>query len=135
METFVLAATALGSTGIMPLRLRARAFYVLFLHLLLVLTVGSLALRTLSRGGTLLIPFWENCHYSPYMHLDKGRVYALLAVSIGSLILVCGAKRRLIVAPPKQSAQSMSFVDSPYCCLLFLWVHLLTIIGILTFGF
>lgn len=135
METFVLAATALGSTGIMPLRLRARAFYVLFLHLLLALTVGSLALRTLSGGGTLLIPFWENCHYSPYMHLDEGRVYALLAVSLSSLMLVYSAKRRLIVAPAKQSTEGVSFVDSPYCCLLVLWVHLLTVIGILTFGF
>lgn len=127
METFVLTTTAIGSFGALPLQSRARAFYVLFLHALLTLTVGSLTFRALSGGGILLIPFIDGWHSSPTMHLNAVRAYSMLAVSLFCFFGVLMAKARIIWLAQTNSGDS-SFTASPYCCLTTLWVHLAAIL-------
>ncbi|MCY7356091.1 MAG: hypothetical protein LH609_01210 [Rudanella sp.] len=130
METLVLTATSILSFGTLPLQARARAFYVIFLHMLLMLTVGSLAYRTLSRDGTLLVPLVDGWSRSPLMQLTNFRAYSLLAVSLlitGSISLI---KARIIGATPPVSPVGGSFSDSSYCCLMMLWIHLSAVLAL-----
>ncbi|TAE24594.1 MAG: hypothetical protein EAZ91_20245 [Cytophagales bacterium] len=130
METLVLTTTALGSFGTLSLQARSRAFYVLFLHTLLALTVGSLTFRTLGGTGTLLIPFVDGWSESPLMHLDSLRAYALLTISLLSWGLVVFVKGRLIWSATESVKAQSSFVGSRYCCLMLLWIHMVAIISL-----
>lgn len=130
METLVLTATSVLSFGTLPLQARARAFYVLFLHTLLMLTVGSLAYRTLSGDGTLLVPFVDGWSHSPLMQLTNVRAYGLLAVSLLTTTTVFAAKARIIWALPQPSPVGQSFIESPYCCLMMLWIHLSAVLAL-----
>jgi len=133
METLVLSTTALSSFGALLLQTRARAFFVLFLHVLLSLTVGSLTFRALSGGGTLLLPFVDGWHRSPFMQLTHIRAYIMLAISLITTITIFSVKARVIWALPQTAPASadQSFAESPYCCLMMVWIHVGAIVSLL----
>ncbi len=131
METFVIITTALLSFGALTLQNRSRAFFVLFLHLLLVLTVCSLAFRTLSGPGTLLVPFVDGWNRSPLMQLTNGRVYIMLAISLTMVATVSTVKARIMWSVTQTTSGRQSFSESSYCCLMMVWIHLTAIVSLL----
>lgn len=131
METFVIIITALLSFGALILQARSRAFFVLFLHLLLALTVLSLTYRTLSGKGTLLIPFVNGWNRSPLMQLTNGRAYTMLAVSLTMVATVTTVKARIMWTVTQTTSDSQSFSESPYSCLMMIWIHIATIVSLL----
>lgn len=130
METLVLTTASVLSFGALPLQARSRAFYVLFLHMLLLLTVGSLAYRTLSGDGTLLVPFVDGWPRSPLMQLTNVRAYSMLAISLFVTLTVCVVKARILLGQSPPSVANQSFADSAYCCLMMLWIHLLAVLAL-----
>lgn len=133
METLVLTTASVLSFGALPLQARSRAFYVLFLHMLLLLTVGSFAYRTLSGDGTLLVPFVDGWPRSPLMHLTNIRAYSMLAISLFITLAVCITKARILLVQSPPPVASRSFADSAYCCLTMLWIHLSAVLVLVLF--
>lgn len=133
METLVLSTTALSSFGALMLQDRSRAFFVLFLHLLLTLTVGSLTFRALSGDGTLLLPFVDGWQRSPFMQLTHVRAYTMLSVSLITIATVCRVKAQVMWALPQPSPSPSGqwFKESPYCCLMIIWIHITAIVSLL----
>lgn len=123
METSVLIVSAFASLVVPWLQTRGRAFFEVFVHLLITLTVGSLTIRALSGGGMLLIPFMENWPHSPLMHLSHLRVYSMLAISLTTLFTVFALDRRLIWMLPSPTGHSQPFVGTPASCLFGIWFH------------
>ena len=133
METLVLTTASVLSFGALPLQARSRAFYVIFLHMLLLLTVGSFTYRTLSGDGTLLIPFVDGWPRSPLMHLTNIRAYSMLAISLLITLVVCIAKVRILLAQSPPPVASWSLANSAYGCLMMIWIHLLAVLVLVLF--
>jgi len=131
METFVIITTALLSFGALILQDRSRAFFMLFLHLLLALTVFSLTYRTLSGTGTLLVPFVDGWHRSPLMQLTDVRVYMMLAVSLTLVATVTTVKARIMWTVRQTTSGRQAFIESPYSCLMMIWIHITAIVSLL----
>lgn len=131
METFVILTTALLSFGALILQDRSRAFFVLFLHLLLTLTVCSLAYRTLSGIGTLLVPFLDGWERSPLMQLTNARAYTMLAISLTMVSTVSYVKAQIMWTVTQTTSGSHTFTASPYSCLMMVWIHITTIVSLL----
>lgn len=104
---------------------------MLFLHLLLALTVCSLTYRTLSGSGTLLVPFVDGWNRSPLMQLTTFRVYMMLATSLTMVTTVTTVKARIMWSVTQTTSGRHSFSESPYSCLMMVWIHVTAIVSLL----